>query len=70
MMHQNMNSEVASSSSPKRARLEEEVRTNETIHDLQELSETQRELDQVTKTLLRFEEDRDMWTRLFEEIDR
>ena len=58
-MHQVMNSEVASSSSelraavpPKRARLEEEVQTNETIQDLngtmQEFEKTRREPDQVT----------------------
>ena len=60
-MHQEMNSEAASSSShlraavpPKRARVEEEVQTNETMQDLngtmQELKKTRKELDQVTKT--------------------
>ena len=65
-----MNSEAASTSSqlradvpPKRARVEEEVKTNETM---QELEKTRTELDQVTKTMLREEKDRDMWERLFE----
>ena len=53
---------------PKRARVEEDVQTNETIQDLngtmQELERTRKELDQVTKTMLSIEEDRDMWKRL------
>ena len=76
-MHQEMNSEAASSSSqlraavsPKRARVEEEVQTNETMQDLngtmQELENTRRELDQVTKTLLSIEEDRNMWKKQYE----
>ena len=79
-MHQVMNSETTSSSSqlratvqPKRAIVEEEVQTNETMHDLkrtmQELEKTSRELDQVTKTMLSVEEDRDMWKRLFEDCN-
>ena len=67
---QEMNSETASSSSqlraagpPKRARVEEEVQTKETTQDLngtrQELEKTRRKLDQVTKTMLSVEEDRD-----------
>ena len=77
-MHQEMNSEAASSSSqlraavpPKRARVEEEVQTNETMQDLngtvEELEKTRRELDEITKTMLSTEEDRDMWKRLFED---
>ena len=76
-MHQDMNSEVSSSSSQlraavplKRARVEEEVQTNETMQDLngtiEELEKTRRELDEMTKTMLSTEEDRDMWKRLFE----
>ena len=60
-MHQDMNSEAASSSSqlrpavpPKRARIEE-VQTIETLQDLngtmQELEKTRKELDQVNKKL-------------------
>ena len=77
-MHQEMNSEAASSSSqlraavpPKRARVEEEVHTKETIQDLkgtmQELEKTRREIDQVTKTMLSVEEDRHMWKKQFED---
>ena len=76
-MHQEMNSEAASPSSqlrlavpPKRARVEEEVQTNETMQDLngtkEELDKTKKELDEMTKTMLSTEEDRDMWKRLFE----
>ena len=72
-----MNSEAASSCSqlraavpPKRARVEEEVQTNETMQDLngttEELEKTRRELDEMTKTILSIEEDRDMWKKLFE----
>ena len=70
-----MNSEAASSSSqlraavpPKRARVEEEVQANETMQDLNgtkdELEKTMKELDEMTKTVLSMEEDRDMWTTL------
>ena len=80
-MHQEMNSKAASSSSqlraaapPKRARVEEEVQTNETMQDLngtmQELEKTRRELDQVTKTMLSVEEDRNMWKKLFEDCTK
>ena len=81
-MHQEMNSEAASSSSllraavppQRRARVEEEVQTNETLQDLnatmQELKKTRKELDQVTKTMLSVEEDRDMWKKLFEECTK
>ena len=58
----------------KRASQEEEVHTNETMHDLngtmQELEKTRKELDQVTKTILRIEEDRDMWKKLFEDCNK
>ena len=77
-MHQEKNSEAASSSSqlraavpPKRARIEEEVQTNKTMQDLNgtkdELEKTRRELDEMTKTMLSIEEDRDMWKKLFED---
>ena len=80
-MHQEMRSEAALSSSqlraavpPKRARVEEEIQTNETMQDLnrtmQELEKTRRELDQVTKTMLSVEEDRDMWKKLFEDCTK
>ena len=80
-MHQEMNSEAASPSSqlrtagpPKRARVEEEVQTKETMQDLngkrQELEKTRRELDQVTKTMLSVEKDRDMWKKLLEDVNK
>ena len=63
-MHQEMSSEAASPSSqlraatpPKRARVEEEVQTNNTRKDLKE---TKDELERVKETLLRTEEDRDI----------
>ena len=76
-----MNSETASSSSqlraavsPKRARVEEEIQTNETMQDLngtiEKLEKTRRELDEMTKTMLSTEEDRDMWKRLFEDCKK
>ena len=76
-----MNSEAASSSSqlreavpPKRARVEEEVQTNETMQDLNgtkyELEKTRRELDEMTKTMLSIEKDRDMWKKLFEDCNK
>ena len=78
---QEMNSEAASSSSqlraavtPKRARVDEEVQTNETMQDLngaiEELEKTRRELDELTKTMLSTEEDKDMWKRLFEDCNK
>ena len=74
-MHQEMNSEAASSGSqlraavpPTRARVE--VQTNETMQDLngtiEELEKTRRELDEMPST----EEDRDMWKRLFEDCNK
>ena len=79
-MHQEMNSEAASSSSqlraavpPKRARVEE-VQTNETMQDLngtiEEIETTRRELDEMTKTMLSTEEDRDTWKKLFEDCNK
>ena len=76
-----LNSEAASSSSqlraavpPKRARVEEEVQTNETMQDfngtIEELEKTRRELDEMTKkTILSRKEDRDMWMRLFDDCN-
>ena len=77
-MHQEMNSEAASSSSPlriavppKRAKVEQGVQTNRTMQDLDgmkdELERTRKELDEVTKTMLITEDDRDMWKKLFED---
>ena len=80
-MRQKMNSEAASSSSqlraavpPKRARVEEEVQTNESMQEIngtiEELEKTRRELDEMTKTMLNTEEDRDMWKKLFEDCNK
>ena len=80
-MYQEMNSEAASSSStlraavpPKRAKVEQKVQTNQTLQDLDgikdELERTKRELDEMTKTMLSTEEDRDMWKRLFEDCSK
>ena len=80
-MHQEMNSEDASSGSPlraavppKRAKIEQKVQTNQTMQDLDgikdELERTKRELDEVTKTMLIAEDDRDMWKRLFEDCNK
>ena len=62
-MHQEMNSEAASSGSPlraavprKRAKVKQKVQTNQTMQDLDgikdELERTKRELGEVTKTVL------------------
>ena len=80
-MHQEMNSEAASSSSPlriavppKRARVEQGVQTNQIMQDLDgmkdELERTRKELDEMTKTMLITEDDRDMWKRLFEDCNK
>ena len=80
-MHQEMNSEAASSSSPlrkavppKRASIEQGVQTNQTTQDLDgmkdELERTRKELDEMTKTMLITEDDRDMWKRLFEDCNK
>ena len=59
---------------PKRARAKEEVQTNETMQYLngtiEELEKTRRELDEMTKTMLSTEEDRDIWKRLFEDCNK
>ena len=80
-MHLKMNSEAAASSSqlraavpPKRARVEEEVQTNKTMQDLngtkEEPEKTRKELDEMTKTKLSTEEDRDMRKKLFEDCKK
>ena len=57
-----------------RAGVEEEFQTNETMQELngtiEELETTRRELDQMTKTMLSAEEDRDMWKKLFEDCNK
>ena len=80
-MHQEMNSEAASSGSPlraavppKRAKIGQKVQTNQTMQDLDgmkdELERTKRELDEMTKTMLIMEDDWDMWRKLFEDCNK
>ena len=80
-MHQEINSEAASSGSPlraalppKRAKVGQKVQTNQTMQDLDgmkdELERTKRELEEMTRTMLITEEDRDMWKRLFEDCNK
>ena len=80
-MHREMNSEAASSGSPlraavprKTAKIEQGVQTNRTMQDLDgmkdELERTRKELDEVTKTMLITEDDRDMCKKLFEDCNK
>ena len=76
-----MNSEAASSGSPlraavppKRAKVEQGVQAKGTMQDLDgmkdELENSRKELDEMTKTMLSTEEDKDMWKRLFEDCNK
>ena len=80
-MHREMNSEATSSGSPlraavppKRAKVAQKVQTNQTMQDLDEMNEelksTKKELDEMTKSMLQMEEDRDMWRKLFEDCNK
>ena len=80
-MHQEMNSEAASSSSPlridvppKRARVEQVFQTNQTMQDLDGMKDglerTRKELDEMTKTMLITEDGRDMRKRVFEDCNK
>ena len=80
-MHQEMNGEAASSGSPlraavppKRAKVGQKVQTNQTMQDLDEMNDelksTKKELDEMTKSMLQMEEDRDMWRKLFEDCNK
>ena len=80
-MHREMNSEAASCGSPLRAavppemaKVEQGVQAKRTMQDLDgmkdELEKTRKELDEVTKTMLSTEEDKDMWKRLFEDCNK
>ena len=69
-----MSSEAASSRSQlktavptKKAKVEEEVKTNETMEDL---NETRHELDRVRESSATTEEDRNMLRRLFEDCNK
>ena len=80
-MHREMNSEATSSGSPlraavppKRAKVTQKVQTNQTIQDLDEMNDqlrsTKKELDEMTRSMLQMEEDRDMWRKLFEDCNK
>ena len=80
-MHQEINSEAALSGSPlraavppKRAKVGQKVQTNQTMQDLDEkkdeLESTKKELDEMTKSMLKMEDDRDMWRKLFEDCNK
>ena len=80
-MHQSMNSEAASSGSPlraavppKRAKVGQKVQTNQTMQDLDgmkdELERTKKELDEMTKSMLKMEDNRDTWRKLFEDSNK
>ena len=80
-MHREMNSEATSSGSPLRvavppkgAKVTQKVQTNQTIQDLDEMNDqlrsTKKELDDMTKTMLAMEEDRNMWRKLFEDCNK
>ena len=80
-MHQEMNSEAASSGSPlraavppKRAKVGQKVQTNQTMQNLDkmndELKRTKKELDEMTKSMLQMEEDRVMWRKMFEDCNK
>ena len=80
-MHREMNSEATSSGSPlratvppKRAKVGQKVQTNQTMQDLDEMNDelksTKKELDEMTRSMLQMEEDRDMWRKLFEDCNK
>ena len=79
--HREMNSEATSSGSPlraavppKRAKVAQKVQTNQTMQDLDEMNDelksTKKELDEMTRSMLQMEEDRDMWRKLFEDCNK
>ena len=80
-MHREMNSEATSSGSPlraavppKRAKVGQKVQTNQTMQGLDEMNEelksTKKELDEMTRSMLQMEEDREMWRKLFEDCNK
>ena len=52
---------------PKRARVKEEVQTNETMEDISEKGD---QLEIVKEELARLQQDRDKWRKLFEDGNR
>ena len=80
-MHQEMNSEATSSGSPlraavppERAKVGQKIQTNQTMQDLDEMNDelksTKKELDEMTRSMLQMEEDRDIWRKLFEDCNK
>ena len=80
-MHREMNSEATSSGSPliaavppKGAKLGQKIQTNQTMQDLDEMNDelksTKKNLDEMTRSMLQMEEDRDMWRKLFEDCNK
>ena len=59
---------------PKRAKVGQKVQPNQTMQDLDEtndeLKSTRKELDEMTKSMLKMEGDRDMWRQLFEDCNK
>ena len=59
---------------PKRGKVEQKIQTNQTMQDLDEMNDelksTKKELDEMTRSMLQMEEDRDMWRRLFEDCKK
>ena len=59
---------------PKRAKVGQKVQTNQTMQDLDEMNDelksTKKELDEMTRSMLQMEEDRDMWRKLFEDCNK
>ena len=59
---------------PKRAKVGQEVQTNQTMQGLDEMNDelknTKKELDEMTRSMLQMEEDRDMWRKLFEDCNK
>ena len=52
----------------------QKVQTNQTMQDLDEMNDelksTKKELDEMTRSMLQMEEDRDMWRKLFEDCNK
>ena len=80
-MHREMNSEATSSGSPLRAavppkgsKVGQKIQTNQTMQDLDEMNDelksTRKELDEMTRSMLQMEEDRDMWRKLCEDCNK
>ena len=81
-MHREMNSEAdlvwftteSSCATKKGESKHRRFRRTKTIQDLDEMNDqlrsTKKELDEMTKSMLQMEEDRDMWRKLFEDCNK